>query len=97
MLAMGFLGIPVLILSTIMVQDSRGNAEFTTLLYGGERATFSIWILPLLGLFAWFLSLGVGLFLATTAVGRKDYLALTLWWSGIAIEFLCLVVILSYL
>lgn len=95
--AFGFLGIPALVLSTILVRETKGATEFTVLLNGSQGSTYSLWLLPLFGVLAWVCSLMVGTVIASAAVDGRNYLALTLWWSGIGIELLCLAVILSYL
>ncbi len=70
---------------------------FTVLQRAEQSVTFSLWILPLSGFLFWSGNFLVGVLLNARGTSRTHYLARTLWWSGIGVEALCLVVILSYL
>ena len=97
LIAAGFLGLPTLILSTILVQVVRGSASFTVFLAADQGTTYSLWILPLFGFLVWSCNCLAGVRLSSHVKGRTSHLARTLWWSGIGIEVLCLAIIVSNL
>lgn len=95
--AVGFLGLPVLILGTILVQVVRGSAAFTVFWAAEQEVVYSLWLLPLFGFLAWSCNFGAGVLLHSHGEGRTDHLVRTLWWSGIGIEALCLAITVSHL
>ena len=97
LIAVGFLGLPVLTLGTILVQVVKGSASFTVFLAADQGVTYSFWILPMFGFLAWSCNFLAGVWLNAIVDGRSNHLTRTLWWSGIGIEVLCLATTFSYL
>ena len=96
-IALGFLGLLLLILGTLSVQITRGSATISVYLAAAQETNINLWIFPMFGLLAWCCSLLAGRMLAMADKDGREYLVLTLWWSGIGLEILCLGITLSYL
>ncbi len=97
LVAAGFLGLPILILGTILVQVVRGSALFTVFLVADQGTTYSLWLLPLFGFLVWSCNCLAGVRISSHVEGRTSHLARILWWSGIGMEVLCLAIIVSTL
>ncbi len=95
--ALGFIGLLILILGTLLVQITRGSATVSVYMATDQETNFNLWIFPMFGLLMWCCSLLAGGMLVMADKERRGYLVLTLWWSGIGMEILCLGIILSYL
>lgn len=94
--SIGFVGLPTLVLAAILVQAAGGAGTFALRTAENQIRNQSLWTLPVLGCLVWGTSLTVGLALYGRSGERGEYLAKTLWWSGVGIEVLCLVTLLSH-